>query len=238
MFIQAVTQYNDRNIFYKNNKKITNPINSNINFKAVVDKGMIRFYDANASRLPLTLKNHLATITDLSTITPLQAQADAFKKLKEAASLKQIKEELFPDEPLFANLKNIEDTKATNGILNIYRSMREIYENGILNNGENFTIYLLKKIFLEAKTLDEINKDLEQDLDNDFKVYYKEKNPDTDFIHSTTLRALGIKLPDVAYLNSLKFTREGYSEAFGLKVSKGQQEFWNSLSEEDKIRDF
>ena len=234
MFIQALNQYNNRSFYYKNNNKITKPINRNINFEAKVDKGLARFYEVNASRLPLTLQNHIATINDFSSVSPIQAQKEAFIKLEKATSVQQIKKELFPDEPLFSELKSIQDTDAKTGILGAFREMKEILDKGILKDGSDFTIYLLRKIFLEAKLIDEINEDLDRDLDKDFKIYFRHKNNKSDYILPSTLKALGIQLPKVGYINSLKFTREGYSDDFAAKVSAGQKAYWNGLSEKER----
>ena len=91
----------------------------------------------------------------------------------------------FPDENLFKELINPEESKARRGIIKCIKENKELLElsgEGVLKNKENFTIYLLKKVFLEAKTIDEINKDLENDLNEDFKTDFKYKNPDSKYI--------------------------------------------------------
>ncbi|MBR6127714.1 hypothetical protein IKQ21_08535 [bacterium] len=72
-------------------------------------------------------------------------------------------------------------------------------------------------------------------MNPDIKTEYKRRNPDGQYVHSSTLKALEIYLPDVAYQNSLRFTREGYSDAFGLKISEAQYKYWNSLTEEQRF---
>ncbi len=200
-----------------------------------VDKSMARFYDFNEKRLPTTVKSYLASLQDKLSVTPLEAQKKAFLALNNATSIDNIQEELFPDEELFYYLKPLKDSKATKGLLGVYRDFKELYENGILNNGEEFTIYLLKKLFIEAKTLGEINNDLDNDLIPDIKSEFKRRYPDSEYLKSSTLKSLGIYLSDKDYQNSLRFTRDGYSDEIGLKISQGQLRYWNSLTEEQKF---
>ena len=48
------------------------------------------------------------------------------------------------------------------------------------------------------------------------------------------LKALGIKVPDFEYQQSLRYTRDGYSDLVGDKISAGQIAFWNSLTLEER----
>ena len=201
-----------------------------------VDKGMERFYEFNKNRIPTTVQMYLGTVIDKFSITPLEAQKEAFKKLKIAKTVEEVQsEDFFPEEELFIYLKKIADTDARKGLLGIYREFKDIYDNGILSSGDDFTVYLLRKIFAEAKTIAEINEDLDNDLNTDIKNEYQRKYKNKEYIKSSTLRSLGIYMPDTAYLNSLKFTRDGYSDAFGLKISEAQQKYWNSLSEDQRF---
>lgn len=198
-----------------------------------VDKSMVRFYDFNEKRLPTTVKMYLETVDNKYSLTPLEAQRNAFADLYTAENIEDV-QKLFPEEELFIYLNPIEKTKANSGILGIYREYKELYPEGILNNGDDFTVYLLRKIFAEAKTLKEINEDLDNDLNPDIKDVFKHRYKDNDYIKSSTLKSLGIYTADVSYQNSLKFTREGYSDTFGLKISEGLLKRWDSLSEEEK----
>ena len=92
-----------------------------LSFGARVDKGLERFYDVNKDRMPYTVKTYIDTLPDKKRLTPLDAQRNAFKQLEQTDSIDEIKE-LFPDEVLFKELKNPEDTKASRGIL---RSLKE-----------------------------------------------------------------------------------------------------------------
>ncbi len=207
-----------------------------LSFGARVDKGLERFYDVNKDRMPYTVKTYIDTLPDKKRLTPLDAQRNAFKQLEQTDSIDEIKE-LFPDEVLFKELKNPEDTKASRGILRSLKEDDELLKLsgiGALKDKTNLTVYLVKKIFLEAKTIEEINKDLENDLEPDFKADFKFKNPDSPYIYPTTLKALGIKMPISEYQQSLRYTRDGYSDMVGEIISKAQIEFWNALTNEER----
>lgn len=209
-----------------------------ISFGARVDKGLDRFYEANKERMPITVSRYVDALVDKTALSPMEAQRRAFGALENAQSVKDIKK-AFPAEELFQNLINPSETKATRGLLNTIKEneeLLELYNQGVLKDKTNLTVYLVKKIFLEAKTIDEINKDLENDLDEDFKKTFKCKNSDKDgrYVYSSTLSALGIQLPKFEYQQSLRYTRDGYSDEVGDKISKSQREFWDSLSVEDR----
>lgn len=233
MYINKIG-YNLKNWYTPNKteKKPAKPI-TNPTFEARVDKGMIRFYEFNSKRMPTTMKTYLDSLQDKFSLTPIQAQRNAYIKLQEAKSVDDV-QKLFPEEELFIYLEKAKNTSATNGLLGIYREFKDLYES-VLKSGEDLTIYILKKIFLETKMLEEINKDLDNDLHEDIKSEFKRRYPNSDYIHSSTLKSLGIYNPDTAYLNSLKFTRDGYSDEFGAKISEAQLKYWNSLSEEEKF---
>ena len=201
-----------------------------------VDKTMERFYEINKNRMPATVKRFLDNVSNKLDYTPLQAQQEAFSDLTKAKTVDDVKH-IFPKEkePLFANLKVLSATAATLGLLGLYREFRDVYTDGILINNEDLTVYLLKKIYIEAKTIEEINADLENDLIPDLSYEFKRRYLHSDYIKPSTLKGLGISLPNIEYWNSLRFTREGYSDSFGLKISEGQLKYWNSLSDEEKF---
>lgn len=206
-----------------------------ISFEARVDKGLVRFYETNATRMPKTVKAYIENLSDKTSKTPLQAQAAAFIALSAATSIATIKDSF--DEPLFEDLKDPSETKATRGILGIYRENKELLElcnQSILKNNENLTIWLLKKIFLEGKTIEEINKDFNNEINPEFKALYLQKETNEDPIKSSTLKALGIKMPEFEYQQSLRYTREGYSDIVGEKISSAQREFWDSMPIEER----
>ncbi|MBR6127715.1 hypothetical protein IKQ21_08540 [bacterium] len=126
---------------------------------ARVDKSMVRFYEFHEKRFPTTIKDFLSQVVDKFAFTPLELQSKAYEKLNEAKNIEDV-QRLFPNEELFIYLKSIKDTKAHNGLLGIYREFKDLYEDSILNDGSDFTVYLLKKFFIEAMTLYDVNMDL------------------------------------------------------------------------------
>ena len=205
-------------------------------FTARVDKGLDRFYETNKNRMPVTVRDYVENLDDKSRLTPLEAQKNAYELLDISQSIEDIKS-AYPDEPLFEDLINPNQSKAKRGILNSVKENEELLalgNQGVLKDKSNLTVYLVKKIFLEDKTIEEINEDLDKDLDEDFKADFKFKNPDSPYIYGTTLASLGIKTPQFEYRQSLRYTREGYSDAVGDKISESQRAFWDSLSMEER----
>lgn len=224
------------------NQNSTNPLELKskfndhlISFEARVDKGMNRFFNKNKELMPERVRALVEPMPNREAITPLQAQYYAYQGLEDAETVEDIKL-IFsdPDEPLFADLKEVSQTNPTRGIIHSVKEMSEIYPDGVLKTKENLTVYLVKKIFLESKTVEEINQDLDEDLDKDFKEYYKGKNPKSPYIRSSTLSALGIKMPNLEYLTSLKYTRDGYSDMVGAKISIKSNEFLSTLTKEQR----
>ena len=198
-------------------------------FTARVDKGLERFYDANKERMPQTVKEYVETLDDKSKMTPLEAQQKAFELLEISQSIEDIKS-AYPNEELFTDLINPNESKARRGILNSVKENEELLalsNQGVLKDKSNLTVYLVKKVFLEDKTIEEINQDLDKDLDEDFKADFKFKNPNSQYVYVTTLASLGIKTPNSEYRQSLRYTRDGYSDSVGDKISEGQKRFWD-----------
>lgn len=207
-----------------------------ISFGERVEKDLPSFYERNKNHMPQTVKEFIESLEDIDEYTPLEAQYFAFEKLEDAKTIDDIKK-AYPNEPLFEFLMNPEQTLATRGIISCFNSNKELLEisdEGALKDKTNLTVYLVKKVFLEAKTIDEINKDIENDLNEDLKADFKYKNPNSKYIYGSTLQSLGIKTPDSKYQQSLRYTRDGYSDFIGNKISGALKDFINSLSDEDR----
>lgn len=207
-----------------------------LSFGARVDKGLERFYDANKDRMPSPVRRYIENLDDKTRLTPMEAQKRAFQKLETAETVKEVKK-AFDGDQIFDNLIEPKDSKAKRGILNSVKENEELLalsEQGVLKTKEDLTVYLVKKVFLEAKTIEEINKDLENDLDPDFKADFKFKNPDSPYVYGTTLKALGIQMPEFEYQQSLRYTRDGYADSVGEKISQGQRAFWDSLDDTER----
>ncbi len=201
-----------------------------LSFQARVNKDLNSFIERNEANLPYSIKAYIENLSDeqKQTITPLAAQRNAFEYLAICDSVADIKE-AYPDEPLFQNLKEVGEVKSKRGILYDIRLMSEDLDEKetLLSSGENsLSLYLVKKIFLEGKTIGEINEDLDNNLNPVFK------KEDKNYILPSTLQALGIQLPSLSYLNSLRYTRDGYSDMMGEKMSKR----WADMSQEEKDR--
>ena len=242
----SITSFKKDSSRDENNKTIqpnAQYITPAINFGARVDKGLERFYEFNSHRMPQTVKTYIESLGDRSILSPLMAQRNAFARLADVTDANEIKT-LFPKEDLFKNLINPEQSKATRGILGVYRENKELLDlcnQGILANNENLTVYLVKKIFLEGKTLDEMNEDLKKDANPEFLEIYnqkeesiKNKSAEGKILRSSTLKALGIEQPEVEYLQSLRYTRDGYSDLVGEKISQVQRAFWESMPVEER----
>ena len=137
-----------------------------------VDKRLPRFENFNnqQNRLTTTLKKYLETIDDKLSITPPEAMKNAYEKLNLAKTIEDV-QKLFPDEELFIYLTSLKDTTSRRGILGIYKEFEEIFQNGILKSGEDFTVYLLRKLFIETKVYKDINSDLDIVIIEKLKAY-------------------------------------------------------------------
>jgi len=189
-----------------------------------------RFYNVNKDRMPKTVKDHIENLPDINAQTPLEAHIEAFSLLAdpEIQTADDVKF-LFDEEPLFANLKSVNETKAKRGFLYEARIMEETLKEAgesILNSGEDLTLYLLKKIFLEAKSLTDINKDLDKDLNPVFKR--EEKN----YMTYSAFESLGIELPANEYLTSLRTTDTDYSKKIGGLISEALKKSASKKSKE------
>ena len=205
-------------------------------FLGRVDKSLGRFYAINKDVMPTTVAQYVRTLEDINSETPLEAQYNAFINLEDVESVEEIKQ-AYPNEELFKDLKPSNETKATRGLLDVirtYKDIMELYGQTALDTNEDLTVYLVKKVFLEAKTINEINEDLELDLTDEVKKIFAQKHDTKQYVTSSTLDALGIKMPKTSYLTSLRYTRDGYSDKIGIEISKALNKFWASLTPEQR----
>ena len=210
------------------------PYYNTISFQARVDKNLKRFYEVNKDRMPRTLRNFVDQLPDKEMLTPLEANKLAFSALASITTVAGLKL-AFPEEELVQEVKDIDETKATRGILSTYRQYKDLFNKDSLVNNENLSVWLVKKILLESKTIDEINEEFIKDVDPDFYNFYRESEPEAQPIRHSTLNALGIKMPEKEYMTSLRYTREGYSDTMATILSIAQQDAWARLSEDEKL---
>ena len=180
-----------------------------LNFKARLNRTPENFYaqDFNIKNMPDTVRNYL--MEDFDTrhhMPPAQLQREAFQYIKLADTVNDVKK-IYPDEPLFKNLKSFDETKASHGILLLLRWDKKTSNTQVFKNKDekDLALYLLKKVYIEGKTIEEINKDFEKDATDAIKKELGVK--DGKYFFSSTLNAMGVRYPNLAYYNSFVATR-------------------------------
>ncbi len=183
----------------------------NISFGERLFRTPENFYeqDFNEKNMPKTLHKYIYEGIDTNfkrTIPPAQAMKEAFGKINFAKDLDTVKL-LFPDEPLFANLSSTPNKKSREGLLGMINLLKDDPEykaqnRTLFKNGQDdLGLYIVKKIYLEGKTLKEINKDFARDV----SVYYKSYD-----IKPQDYAAFGIKFPEKPFWKSFIATREDF----------------------------
>lgn len=184
----------------------------NINFTGADGSGRLfrtpaNFYSTpfNRKGMPDTMKAYLnADYEDRQNMPPIQMWKTVFDDINMADNLEDVKI-LFPEEPLFANLKSKPNKARTSIISQIQTLQEDFAETPLFKDGKSdLGLYLLKKIYLEGKQLGEINKDFQNDLNDTYKGLI-DKNID----YSTTA-AYGIRFPNLAFWNSFVVTRDDF----------------------------
>lgn len=176
----------------------------NISFSQRLFRTPENFYAQpfNKNGMPDTMKDYLnADFSDRQKMPPAQMLKVVFDDIKETKSLEQVRR-LFPEEPLFKNLTDTPNRKSRTGVLAEIEIMHQDDKSLFKNGQNNLGLYLLKKIYTEAKTLKEINTDFQKDI----SVHYKGLSP----IDYSTLAAFGIKYPNNSFWKSLTATREEF----------------------------
>ncbi len=176
-------------------------------FGARLNRTPENFYEQefNKNGMPQTIKNYLyADYEARKTKPPMQLHKEAFSDLDQLCESVEDVKEMYPDEPLFQNLKTLETIRPTGGYLCALRMVGE-KNNTVLASGEDLTVYLLKKVFVEGKDIDEINKDFSKDIRDDLKT--QENFIKDGYLTYSTLKTLGIHLPDKSYWASLQANR-------------------------------
>lgn len=159
----------------------------------------------NLQNMPDTVKKYL--MSDFETNkqkSPATVQKEAFADLEMCESVEDVKE-MFPEEPLFNDLKTLNTLRSPSGYLYELRYLCDKNNKNALKSGEDLTVYLLKKIYLEGKDLKEINEDFKKDVKEE--LLDPEKFPNEYFQYST-LKSMGVNFPNHAYWNSFQATRE------------------------------
>lgn len=220
--IQFYTNKPINNIYKHNSQEtettVSNPIkfayqDFNINFRGRTPEN---FYEQefNVKYMPDTMKKYL--YEDYGTrrhMPPEQIMNQSFKYLEISDNVEEAKS-IYSDEPLFENLHEA-SLKGRSGILSDIKLGKEMSETPLFADGnDNLGVYLLKKIFIEGKTIKEINKDFyEKDINPEYKGVI------TQPITYGTTSAYGIKYPKTDFWNSFIATRDDYKRFF-IKLPK------------------
>ena len=208
---------------YNNKSYAYNPIaykDYNISFKERLFRSPENFYeqDFNEQNMPKSLHKYIYESPDSDfrkTIPPAQAMKEVFGKINYAKDLDAVKK-MFPDEPLFKNLTSTPHRKSREGLLGMINLIKDdpaFADKTIFKNGNNdLGMYILKKIYIEGKTLKEINKDFAKDV----SVYFKSYD-----IKPQDYNAFGIKFPNNSFWHSFTATREDFPYVY---IPKGSQQ--------------
>ncbi len=234
MRINAITFTNNYTHSNKNNDSIrerhVDCRNMNFGKRSPQD-----FYeqDFNKRNMPVTMKHYLyADFANRSKIAPVQIVQEAFDDLTAASTVDDIKE-LFPNEPKFAKLRPANYAGATSGILKKIKdikALQDVPEPLFKDGSDDLTTYLVKKIYLEGKTVKEIDKDFARDINPIYELAARipdetkkslGKNESAYFSHSTVYN-LGIRFPEVPFWNSFIATRDDYERTNRVRLAGGK----------------
>ncbi len=214
------------NFLYNSNQKNTRKVNKNsnvsyshnpmfykdynISFGTRLFRTPENFYeqDFNKNGMPKTLHRYIyaPSFYDFrKTIPPAQAMKEVFGVIADMQTLEEVKA-YYPDEPLFKDLHSKSSLNARTGVLGELALMKKDaeYQNKSLfkNGDDDLGMYIVRKIYIEGKTLKEINKDFQKDK----SVAY---NGLSDIQYSD-LKAFGIHFPKVDFWKSFVATREDF----------------------------
>lgn len=177
----------------------------NINFRGRTPEN---FYEQefNVRHMPERMKKYLQENYEVRKhIPPEQIMNESFKYLEVTENFDEVKD-IYPE---FSNLHDA-NLKGRTGILADIKLSRELSDTPLFKDGsDNLGIYLLRKIYLEGKTIKEINKDFyEKDLNPEYKGAI------TQPITYSTTSAYGIQYPKTDFWNSFIATRDEYKKFF------------------------
>ena len=177
----------------------------NINFRGRTPEN---FYEQefNVRHMPERMKKYLQENYEIRKhIPPEQIMNESFKYLEVTENFDEVKD-IYPE---FSNLHDA-NLKGRTGILADIKLSRELSDTPLFKDGsDNLGIYLLRKIYLEGKTIKEINKDFyEKDLNPEYKGAI------TQPITYGTTSAYGIQYPKTDFWNSFIATRDEYKKFF------------------------
>lgn len=193
----------------------------NISFGARLFRSPENFYeqDFNKEGMPKSLHRYIYNPDNFSfrrTIPPAQAMKEVFGSIADMQTLEDVKA-AFPDEPLFKDLHSQSSRKARTGVLGeltLMRADEDYAQKSLFKNGDDdLGMYILKKIYVEGKTLKEINKDFHRDK----SVVYKGLSD----IQYVDIKAFGIHFPRQDFWKSFIATREDFPYVYIPRTVEG-----------------
>ncbi len=179
----------------------------NINFGARLFRSPENFYEQpfNQKNMPDSMKKFLmADYENRKSMPPALVMKIVFEDINSLDSLNAVKKHY--DEPLFKDLTDEPKRNARKGIVSEVEAMKSEMDYAPLfkDGNSNFGLYLLRKIYFEGKTLNEINKDFKKDLSKTYDGLI------TSDINYEDLSAYGIKFPKTPFWKSFIATREDF----------------------------
>ncbi len=208
----------------KDKSFITKPVqfayrDFNISFGERLFRSPENFYEQpfNQKGMPKTMKDYLyRDYEDRQKMPPNQMLKLVFDDLNYIDNLDYVKKH-FSGEPLFANLSNSPNRNAKKGLVSEVEAMKsEMDDLPLFKDGNsNLGVYLLRKIYLEGKTLKEIQKDFKKDLSSAYDGLI------TSNVEYDTLSAYGIKFPNNAFWKSFTATREDFPYVYKPRKVEG-----------------
>ncbi len=242
----SIKYYNNQQCHIQNSAKerpqaiqsgVYNPIyykdyNLRINFGK---KSPEEFYakEGNMEKMPDTMKKYLMeNFAERSKVAPVQIMREAYDLLEAASTVEDI-HEAYPYEPKFKKLRPANYETAHTGILKKIqdiRKMQDVPEPLFKDGCDDLTTYLVKKIYLEGKTVKEIDKDFAKDINSVYELAARVpketlktagKDESIYFSHGTTYN-LGIRFPEVAFWNSFISTRDDYDRVKRVRTADGR----------------
>ena len=197
----------------------------------------------NQDNMPSTMKAYLyEDYATNSKVAPVQIMQEAYDSLREAMTVDDIKK-AFPNEEKFQKLIPANYDRATHGILRDIKEIKALQDTPepLFKDGcDDLTTYLVKKIYLEGKTVKEIDKDFAKDINEIYQLAARVpaekaktlgKNESAYFAHTTVYR-LGIRFPEVPFWNSFIATRDDYERVKRVRTPEGK--FVNADSPEGR----
>lgn len=175
------------------------------------------------NQMPSTVKTYIEELTskisaqDFISLMAMPSLKDvqkaAFSRLENCHNIEEIKQ-TFPQEKYFQDLKSIKEIKTKRfSQLDMFKKLF-LEENVVFENGDkDITTYLVKKIFLECKTSEEIKEDLKQQL----KSQELKKLCDSVINKDILFNSLGIAHPNKrGYGGAIQY----YDTKFSTKISE------------------